>query len=163
MVLAILGIIAAIAVPRMEGRAQRARAAALVASLRVMQESVERYRAEHEGRTPAHGADGAIDSSGDRFGQRLTQNTNADGLVTAAGLYGPYLRTIPINPLNKRATVRINGVAAGAGTHGWRFDVARSEVQSDHLRGVEPGGEGEAFLDQGLEPGEFGLGLGSGM
>lgn len=135
-VVVILGIIAAIAVPRMDGRAQRTRAASLISTERTLQEAIERYRAEHGGRTPAHAANGTVDTSGPRFWQRLTSATNHDG--GAGPHFGPYLRTLAPNPVNRLDGVRINGAPAGAGTHGWRFDVALAIIQADHA--VEGGG-----------------------
>lgn len=135
MVVAIMAIIGAIAVPRMQGRIERAKAATLVNDLRQCQEAIERYRAEHGGRTPAHAANGTVDSDGSRFAARLAGRTQETGAVDASGLFGPYLRAMPVHPLTRLNTVRINGAAAGAGTHGWRFDVARGILEPDHVRG----------------------------
>ncbi len=130
-VVAIIGVISAIAVPRVTRAAARSRVASVKADLRTVTEAIFRYSAEHPGRSPAHDKNGLIDTSGTDFSRRLTQNTTEFGDSGAGAIFGPYLASIPTNPFNDLATVRIDGPAAGAGTHGWRFDTTTWEFLAD--------------------------------
>jgi len=128
-VIVIIGIIAAVALPRMSGASENSRLAALKSSLRAMTVAVEMYAAEHGDRTPAHDTDGSVNSDPAVFERRLVQTSDMHGNLN--GVFGPYLRALPENPYNHKTSVRIDGAAAGAGTDGWRFDSARREFQAD--------------------------------
>lgn len=129
-VVIIIGIVAAIAVPRMSSAASRSRAGAIRADLRILTGAVDLFAAEHADRTPAHEAGGGISVDADQFTKRLTLKTDETGAINT-GIYGPYLRAIPVNPGNAKATLRINGAAPGANTHGWRFDTTLREFAAD--------------------------------
>lgn len=130
-VVVIIGIIAAIAVPRASNAAESAKANAFVATVNGLQSAIDFYTAEHADRGPATGVSGSVDPSAVNFVQRIVRTTDADG-DTAGTVYGPYLREWPTNSLNAKKTVRVNGAAVGANTHGWRFDTASGTIQSDH-------------------------------
>lgn len=88
-VLAIAGVIGAIAVPRLSNVSTDAPIAAYKADLMAIQGAVDRYTAEHQGKMPD-----AL-----KFAQQLTQYTDIHGNVSAVRttthLYGPYLRKMP--------------------------------------------------------------------
>lgn len=131
MVVLTIGIIAMIAVPRMSQAAGDAKASAILANIRVLQNALDMYEAEHGNRSPAHNPDGTVSTDGDRFAKRLTGTTSEDGRI--GGLFGPYLLRIPPNPGNGLATVRIDGPPAGAATAGWRYDTTARSILPDHL------------------------------
>lgn len=131
-VVAIIGIIAAIALPRISSAADRSRRSALRADLIVLNEAVYRYTVEHADRDPATNAAGAADPSASNLMRRLVGRTDPDGNINNAGLLGPYLNTFPPNPVNALNTVRIGGAAAGANTHGWRYSRAQRVIEPDH-------------------------------
>lgn len=128
-VVVIIGIIAAIAVPRMSGAAVRTRVASMRGNLATLNRAAEMYAAEHAGRCPACDAAGAISPDGEALALRLVQSTTETG--EQSGAFGPYLLRVPPNPFNHLATVRIDGAPAGAGTHGWRYDSATRSFQAD--------------------------------
>ena len=128
-VVVIIGIIAAIAIPRFSSATQNSQVSSVMGSLKVMTNAAEVYAAEHNGLTPACAADGSIDSSTANFSARLTGNTAADGTVGMP--FGPYLRAFPTNPYNQRNTIRLDGAAAGANTDGWRYDSVTHKFQAD--------------------------------
>jgi type II secretory pathway pseudopilin PulG len=128
----IIGIVSAIAVPRFSNAAQRAQTAALAESTAMFQRVLDRYAQEHSGLTPNHDAPGVTCDDATCFVNRLTRPTNDANAPDDAGPLGPYLGTIPLNPINNLRTVRVGGAAAGAGTHGWRFDAARNLIEPDH-------------------------------
>lgn len=132
MVIAIIGIIAGIAVPRMSRASVTARENALVSNLSLLQSAIDRYTAEHGGLSPGHDSAGSVNSSGTRFATRITGRSDDAGAEQPEGVYGPYLRSIPRNPYNGLRTVRIGGVAAGANTHGWRYNPGTQTILSDH-------------------------------
>lgn len=136
MVVATIAMIAAVAVPRMSSAAERSRDAALVASTDVLQRALDMYSVEHYDLTAAH-LDGVKDTDGTKFVQRLLRPTDEGGNVGGGGaVFGPYLRTMPRNTMNNLATVRVDGPAAGLGTHGWRYDSNANVIEPDDGDGL---------------------------
>lgn len=128
-VIVIIGIVAAIAVPRLTGAAVRTRIGTLRANIAVLDRAAEMYAAEHAGRCPAHDASGALDTDGGSLAARLLAGTAESG--APGGHLGPYLLRLPPNPFSGLSTVRVDGAAAGAGTHGWRYDSALRSFRAD--------------------------------
>ena len=130
-VVVIMGIIAAIAVPRMSSSAENAAKNAVVGSQKALQTAIDLYTAEHEGQLPHVGAGTAL-----VFYKRLVSTSDLDGTVNeSTGIYGPYINGIPANPINGLNTIRQGGIAAGANTHGWRYDTASGAIEPDHGSG----------------------------
>ncbi len=130
-VLVILGIIAAIAVPRLSHAAATAAETHLEADRRAIQNAVGLYQGEHLERTPAHWPDGTVDTDGSRFIERLTGRTDEYGAVGADGALGPYLAAFPINANTACRMVQIgdmNSVTDCA----WRFEPATLRLRPDH-------------------------------
>lgn len=123
-VVSILGIMAAIAMPHYNSSSAEAQLAALRSNLHVVRKQIELYKIHHNGAWPATVGETSAD-----FTRRLVTKTDGDG---AAGTrFGPYLERVPVNKYNNRATVRIGDAAAGANTDGWRFDPLSGEFQAD--------------------------------
>lgn len=129
--MAIAGVMAALAVPRMSAAADNARAAQVDASNRSLQDAIDFYTAEHGDRSPAINPDGQVTTSGMLFMRRLLEKTDELGNLDPAGIYGPYLRGAPKNPFNAVATLRIDGADAPSDTVGWRFDSDAGTVKPD--------------------------------
>lgn len=128
-VVIIIGIVAAIAVPRMGGAVVRTRVGSLRADVAALDRAAEMYAAEHSGRCPAHDSAGTLDTSGEALAARLLGATHESG--APGGWLGPYLLRVPPNPFNGRSTVRVDGAPAGAGTHGWCYDSATWSFRAD--------------------------------
>lgn len=143
----IIGIIAAIAVPRFSRAAESARQGTLRATLARLQSAIDQYTAEHAGLSPGHDAPGSPSTSGADLVQRLLERTDEHGATTPTGIYGPYLRSMPVNPANGRRTVRIGGSPAGSNTHGWRFNPQTLQVQPDHGASISPDEEASGEID----------------
>ena len=125
-VVIILGILAAIVIPQFTQASDDARLSTLQSNLQTVRSQLELYRAEHNGLDPSTGAGAAS-----TFEVRLTNITGEDGDVAGTGC-GPYLqRNFPSNPFNNLNTVRIDGAAAGADTHGWHYDTATRTFRAD--------------------------------
>jgi prepilin-type N-terminal cleavage/methylation domain-containing protein len=130
-VVVIIGIIAAIAVPRMSSAADNAAQRAVVGSQTALQKAIDLYTVEHEGVLPHVGA-----ADAKTFYFRLLRTSDLDGTINAStGIYGPYINGIPVNPINGKITIRRGGANAGANTHGWRYDTASGQIQPDHSAG----------------------------
>jgi prepilin-type N-terminal cleavage/methylation domain-containing protein len=149
-VIVIIGVIAAIAIPRMGSAAANSTNTAVAASTSQVQHAIELYAAEHLERTPAMDLDGSVNTSGQAFIDRLLNATDDQGTVDPSGIYGPYLRAWPLNPINSKSTVRIGGAPAGANSDGWRFDPPTRGFAPDHTAvatGVTVGGSGAVVVD----------------
>ena len=128
-VIAIIGVLAMIVVPRVSNAAGGAREAATLASVRVMRRAMDYYGAEHDGRSPAHNADWTVSKNEAVFAFRMTRRTDDCG--SPGGNFGPYLRSLPVNPANGLSTLRIGGGLAGSGTHGWWYSPDRDVLLPD--------------------------------
>ncbi len=145
-VIVIIGIIGAIAIPKLGGATDRAVDAQVIASLGHFQRAIDTYVAEHGNKCPATDSNGALNTSQIWFRNRLTGTTDDSGNVSASGMFGPYLRDIPVNMANRRQTVRINGVAAGENTNGWRYDWDKKLIEADDSARKAGGGKLEASV-----------------
>lgn len=145
--LVIIGVVSAIAIPRLASASENSRVAALKASLKALDTATEFYAAEHEGLLPCHTPEGDVETDGDALAKRLMIRTNADGTSSLQAMFGPYLRAMPLNPYNQLATVRVDGDAPGKGLAGWRFDSGRRRFQAD-----DPEGAAISYLVAGTRP-----------
>ena len=123
-VVAILGILAAIIIPEMSGASVEARISALETDLRSVRSQMELYKLHHDYQLPAVAGENSAD-----FRRRMTTKTNINGDPGVD--FGPYLKSLPVNKFNDLGTVRIDGAVAGANTDGWRFDTATGHFQAD--------------------------------
>lgn len=123
-VVALLGIMAAIVIPQFGSNTSEARVSALSSNLAAVRKQIELYRYHHQEQLPA-----ALGETGADFVRRMTTKTDIAG--NAGAQFGPYFLRMPANPFNNLDTVRVGGAAAGANTHGWRFDPASAQFQAD--------------------------------
>ena len=133
-VVVILGVISAIAVPRISSGSRRATVNALQTSVTNVRRAIDRYFAEHEkfpGYDPSTGS-----PDGSKFHDQLMKFTDAQGNAsdtkTSVYKYGPYLRPpFPKNPTNDLDTVhaKLNPAAANPadGSVGWITDLATGD------------------------------------
>ena len=136
-VVIILGILAAVVIPQFTEASNDARAAAMASDLQTVRSQVELYKVQHLEQTPDLNELGAADTP--NFTARLTDKTDQDGKIDAAGVYGPYLHKFPTNPFISGDTadeVTFGVVACpGDGASGWYFrtDTGKfSPNDSDH-------------------------------
>ncbi|MFG0331482.1 MAG: type II secretion system protein [Phycisphaerales bacterium] len=124
-VLVILGVITAIAIPRFTKGADGADATATQADLAVLRNAIELYKLDHGGTYPTLA----------NFTAQMTGKSDADGTPNnATGLYGPYMVSVPklkvgANKGNNTvaAPVTVPPVAEVAGA-GWLYDAASGSV-----------------------------------
>jgi general secretion pathway protein G len=108
-VLVIIGLLAAIAVPRFGRASQQASEATLRADLKMLRTAIDLYTIEHNDEWPAlRGAgDGVGPQNGEAFKRHLTWYTTEDHDAVqtpdATHYLGPYLKRIPPLPVGARA------------------------------------------------------------
>lgn len=130
MVVAIMGFVGAIAIPRLGAAAERAQAATLVASQRELQSACDRFSAEHLDLSVAERIEGSYVPVA-AVAQRLTRKSDDTG--TKSGWLGPYLQAVPANPMNGLATIRLSASSLRTGEAGWIFVVSTRTILPDHL------------------------------
>lgn len=98
-VVAIIVILAAIAIPRMSRGSTGAGNSALAANLSLIRNAINIYATEHNNTFPGATADAFVD--------KLTKYTDVSGTVSATktttARYGPYLAAIPPCPVGENA------------------------------------------------------------
>ena len=97
-VILILGVLAAIAIPRISSSSKNAGESALKADLQTLRNAIDWYYVEHNNQFPAAVGDGInAANSAEALITQLTQYSNRLGVVSvnkaAAFPFGPYLRT----------------------------------------------------------------------
>ena len=135
----ILGILAAIVVPQFSQASIEARESSLCGDLQTMRSKIDLYKVQHGDCLPGMGSASVQEA--------LTGLTDVDGNVAEEvgdGVYVPYVKEIPTNPFNELNTIRQDGVAAGANTHGWRLDMSSGVFQADDDKSC---GDGKAHTD----------------
>ena len=113
-VVIILGILAAIVIPQFANASEDARKTNLRNQLQTLRGEVMLYRVEHRDILP--------DLIGEGWNPLMTK-TDQDGNASVdPDDYGPYMYTVPTNPLNGLTTIAEgDGTAAVAGA-GWVYD-----------------------------------------
>ena len=109
-VVIILGILAAIVVPQFTEASSDAKLSNLTTNLQSIRAQLELYRLHHNGVYPPDITAG------------LTQKSTQDGVIDAAGAYGPYLQQFPANPFIDDAAASV--ATDGAAGSGWGYTAA---------------------------------------
>lgn len=138
-VVLILGILAAIAAPKVFRGSDDAAEAALRQNLAVIRDAIELYALEHGGRYPGSTGDGTNAAGTEAaFLNQLLMYSSVDGTVSntkdASHPYGPYLRKnfppIPVGPNRGSNTVSVKGTGQPLtpdNTTAWMYDYVTGE------------------------------------
>ena len=136
-VVAVLGILAAIVVPQFQEHATQAKGAVAKDSLRILRSAIELYTARHSGIPPGYKDDNPqiAPTDSDFQSQLITQ--------------GHYMSEMPMNPFNKRQDVRMIGNSEAfppnaTGQFGWVYQPATKTIRLD-WQGADS--EGIRFYD----------------
>lgn len=140
-VVAILGILAAIALPTFQGHITEAREATAKDTLRILRNAIELYASQHNGVPPGY-THGDMNNNplSVNFFVHLTMPTNAAHEIAEAGTpgypFGPYLSKFPTNPFNNLETRQMipNGgemPAEPTGQYGWIYHAATKTIRID--------------------------------
>lgn len=118
-----MGIVAAVAIPRISQGSNSAAESALVKDLSVLRNAIDMYAGEHNGAFPA---DATVE-------EQLTMYTDISGATsatkTATHIYGPYLRKSPPLPIGDRKGR--TKIASGGGNVGWKYDPANGDIRAN--------------------------------
>lgn len=122
-VMVIMSILAAKAIPRFAQFDQDARMNSMRVNENLLNQAIQRYRAEHGGRTPTISQASL---------PQLLSRTDVNGNIgrTAAHKYGPYLDRIPPNTLNENSSVYSTTSTSPNVTNlrGWWYNAAIGRV-----------------------------------
>jgi prepilin-type N-terminal cleavage/methylation domain-containing protein len=148
-VVVILGIIAAIALPRFSNASAMARSNMLADDLRLLRMQISVFKGQHAGVAPGYpGGDTTAAPTEKAFIAHLTQSSNAAGETrppnTPGYRYGPYFREIPDNPVNGKSTVQIiadgeDFPAQADDSHGYIYQPSTLTLKADST-GQDEGG-----------------------
>jgi len=152
-VIVIIGLIAAIAVPKLSSATQKAKEAQVEASIHILQDAVDRYAAQHQGPCIWSWGDDecreSLPATSYGIKQALTKETELSGRVSSGGGHGPYLRVLPEN-LNRDdrgrnvAVDNSGSIECVVRNCGWIMDVETLEI-SECLEGeLECRGPGQS-------------------
>lgn len=140
-VVVILGILAAIVLPKFSNASAIARASMLADDLRVIRMQVQVFKSQHYELPPGYpDGDPTAAPMEAAFIAQMTMASKSDCSTAAPGTagydYGPYLREVPTNPVNGKSTVDViadGGAfpAAGDDSHGWVYQPAEMLFKAD--------------------------------
>ena len=143
-VISIIGIVTAIAIPRLSRGVGSSGAAALHQNLSVLRGAIEFYAAEHIGVYPGFTGDGVnAGHTEDSFVLQMTQFSDANGVAQqqpdAAHRFGPYLRKgmppLPVGPYAGASGVL---VVTGATVPAFVADARIGWVYNDTSGNIRP-------------------------
>jgi general secretion pathway protein G len=135
-IVAVLGILAAMVLPQFQENSTQAKEAVAKDSLRILRSVIELYAAQHSGVPPGY------------------ENNKATGIPTKAYFLnqtvesGRYLKKMPKNPFNNLDTMRVlsnsESLPPAMGTYGWIYKPATMTIKLD-WRGADK--TGIAYFD----------------
>lgn len=123
-VVAILGILAAIVLPQFQSHSQEAREAVAKDNLRILRQQIEVYAAQHDGVPPGYPNDDPSQTPfNDTFYSQMVANGN-------------YLSELPKNPFNDSSIIKMVGNSEDFPTeplitdlYGWIYQPVRKTVK----------------------------------
>jgi general secretion pathway protein G len=138
-VVVILGILASVVLPGLQGQTSRANSVAVMNMLKTLRNQIEVYKFQHFEQTP--GVVNGTAVSEEQLVLQFTKCTKTDGSVSPfikqSGDYvcGPYVPTIAVNPYNSKNTIKIvadetefSAVADGVSS-GWLYKIGTGEIR----------------------------------
>jgi general secretion pathway protein G len=123
-VLAVIGILAAIIVPQFQESSSEAREAVAKDHLRILRSTIELYAARHSGAAPGYENDIAGTEPSSAY------------FIQQTVLSGKYFRTMPKNPFNNLDTINMIGdsdpfPSEATGNFGWVYQPASMTIRLD--------------------------------
>lgn len=137
-VVIILGILAAIVLPRFSNASAIARASMLADDLRIMRMQTTIFKSQHCDCPPGYLTNNRVgNGDADLFVRQMTKASKLDGTTAEPGTpgfdYGPYLRDMTENPINGKSDVLVVGpgaIPAPDDSHGWIFQPSTMTVKA---------------------------------
>ncbi|HSV27825.1 MAG TPA: prepilin-type N-terminal cleavage/methylation domain-containing protein [Sedimentisphaerales bacterium] len=139
-IVAIIGILAAVVMPTVVTHSRRAKEAAARENLQILRSAIELYAAQHNGIPPGYfGGDVTTTPNQLVFMLQMLRSTDIRGFLGDTGdpafPYGPYLTSIPVNPLNGLRSIRMvdntEPFPEPAGKHGFIYQPATKTIRLD--------------------------------
>lgn len=146
-VVVILSVLAAIAIPQFNSSTEDAKLSALDTDLAELRNAIELYYHQHGATYPGannHLTGAAAASAAEAqaaFSAQLTLYSDIDGVTantkSATYKYGPYMKKVPKNPFNDLNTIVADiteadiTIAASGGTAGWKFYTNTGRLIAD--------------------------------
>jgi prepilin-type N-terminal cleavage/methylation domain-containing protein len=139
-VVAVIGILAAIVVPKVQDYSKEAKEAAAKENLQTVRVAIELYASQHNGVPPGYPNNDVKAAPAQlTFILQLVKTTDASGFVGERGtpgfIYGPYMPEFPKNPFNGIRGVLIvaNGASfpAATGKFGYLYHPATKTFKLD--------------------------------
>jgi type IV pilus assembly protein PilA len=127
-VIAVLGLLAAVAIPQFTSPKEQGKTAAMVSSLSILRTAIDSYWSQH---------DGFPGTSTSKFANQLLEKSNKAGSTGSGATfgYGPYLRNgqLPTNPLTNTNTMKMVETmpTAPSGNQAWIYNYVTGEVRSN--------------------------------
>lgn len=143
-VVAVLGILAAIVIPQMEGQTLAAKESTAKDTLRIWRTQIELYKMQHQGLAPGYAIGFTTENPEDvpvnelinQFVGTSTVKGRARSSPIPDGvyLYGPYLKAIPKNPFNQLNTIDYvsdsdSFSSRANGSTGWLYKRSTAEIR----------------------------------
>lgn len=148
-VVIILGVLAAIVIPRFSTVTASARATMLMDDLRVMRSQMMVFKAQHNGVAPGYpGCNEANNPDSNSLATHITRVSTANGLTAPVGTpgfnYGPYMREMPENPVNGKRDVLVIAddaefPSAPSNLFGWVYQPSTLTFKADSSGADESG------------------------
>lgn len=157
-VVAVLGILAAIVIPQMQGQTQAAKESTAKDTLGIWRTQIELYKMQHGGLAPGYKigfagirSDASITELVNQFSGTSTENGLAVPAPVPSGayLYGPYLKSIPKNPFNNLRTINYvddseTFESKADGQSGWLYKRSTADIR---LNWPGTDSRGEKYVD----------------
>ncbi len=150
-VVLLLGIIAAIALPRFSNATDMARASMLADDLRIIRMQIEVFKGQHRGVAPGYpNCDTSQAPTEAAFVTHMIKASKSNGETaepnTPGFPHGPYFQKMPSNPVNNKSSVEIipDGGAlpdAPDDSHGWIYQPSTMTFKADSSGQDENGKE----------------------
>jgi prepilin-type N-terminal cleavage/methylation domain-containing protein len=139
MVVAILGILAAIILPTLQGHITEAKESAAKDNLRILRNAIELYASQHNGYPPGY-VNGTLNPVSTTVTRQICWVTTIDGAFAPRGTagypLGPYLPQIPPNPFNNKDTIKVLTATSPfpdppTGAFGWIYKPSTKTIRID--------------------------------
>jgi type II secretory pathway pseudopilin PulG len=141
MVVALLGILAAMAFPHFQSHTTDAKATTAKANLRVLRSAIELYTAQHSGVAPGYQDGNPLTAPNQTvMMDQLKKATTQQGAIAQLGTVGydrgSYLKSSPENPFNSRTDTKMltnneDFPQNATGQFGWIYHAASKTIKLD--------------------------------
>ncbi|HEX4052807.1 MAG TPA: prepilin-type N-terminal cleavage/methylation domain-containing protein [Tepidisphaeraceae bacterium] len=147
-VVVVVGLLATLVIPQFSSANQQARQNSLKDELQYLRTQITVFKAQHQEVPPGYtnGDPTAVPSAG-AFTSQMTQHSdvscNVCRPVSPAYPYGPYLKQLPVDPMNNLCTLSLVGnnqpMPAPDGATGWIYKPQTQEVMAN-VKGKDDSG-----------------------